>query len=320
MIDTVKLFFPLEVPEDDLWKYWKRESKEKGVSPDTWELSSRKYWLNTEMDGAMIKATYYPSNHRYKDPKYMLEFSIPKVLYGNNNLQITDMSEVGGALLTVNSMLDEIPGLLKVDTREGILGRLDIYYDHQVDNPDAYIRALFNCSYPQRDCQFYQGQGVRYTCGVVVTRFYNKGLESGNMENILRQETQFRKSHYIGRRLEKKDPILRHVTKDWIVSELEEDLKRLRLADGVIGNDHHVRSILTDKYGRVIANRLLHFLCDYQSTFEDGSLRERYSAVTIRRNLKAISDAGIAPSIIDTEDVLPALTIDLGTKLNRSLK
>lgn len=314
MIDTVKLHFDVDVP-DDLLVSWRRISNETASRDNIWTVDSMKYVLNTFVGNVLIKATYYPKNNRYPAPALRIEFSTPKLLYGENFLFIVDTAEVGAALLTANNLITQIPGLPNVDTREGILARLDIYYDHLVDDPDAYIRALFNLNYPQRDTRYYQNQGVKYMSAVIVTRFYNKGVESGIPGGSLRQEIEYRKGYYIERRLGIPNPTLMDVTKDWIESELEEDLRRLRLADSVIGNRDYVRNKLIEEHGRIKGNRLWHFLEDYQSKFRNEKLSDDvYGHRTIRRNLKEISDVGIVPTMIDIKETLPALTIDMDGK------
>ena len=125
--------------------------------------------------GAVIKGTYYPSSDRYRFPMTLFEFSLPKVLRGNNIELIYNDVELREAILEANKSIRNIVIFPVVDVGLGILTRLDVAYNYQVGEAVyEYIRALSNLEYSRRKTMPYLYEGVQYMSKSVTTKFYNK--------------------------------------------------------------------------------------------------------------------------------------------------
>lgn len=310
MLDTVAVKYHTELDQSKL-QHWPHERIDR-MGSNTRE----KFTLNRSIDGAHMKATYYPANKQFNEPLLILETSLPKVLYGNNVVQLAEMAEVRAAALEGNRIIDDIPGLPQVDFRDGLLHRIDLCQNHKAgDLVQYYIRALSSLTYPHRKTGPYLSgtihEGVQYKCRAVTTKFYDKYAECHQPDaaGVLRQETTIRKEHYIKRAMGVADPTLRDITKDWVVGMLEKDLNRLHV-DRLICNRDQAMEILLSKYGPIKGNRLYGYLAAAQSMTRKQMLDKGYNERTIQRYNKEIVDAGVSPTMIDTKIPLPPLCIE----------
>jgi hypothetical protein len=306
-LDTIQTSFQT-IPALEMLAKW---NNEKITHPDgrVWN----KYYINEYVDSEIvIKATYYPRNPSYKEPRFMLEFSLPKMLFGNNIEMITNSDELKEAILIANDLIQQKKKIPGVDISAGILCRMDVCYNHQVGNRvHDYITAFLNLHYPHRKTQSYQNQGVQYKSKIATTKFYCKETQTKNplAKGILRQETTYRKPFRIGKALNCRDPKLEDITKDKIISLLRADLEKLRLKDNLICDRELARNILVSVYNRVKGERLYGFLITRQTMSKGQIIEEGTALRTIQRDEKLIADAGV--SLTMTEKVpLPPLCIE----------
>ncbi len=282
VIDTIAVTFPVELEEDELMHWpFRHTNQTPWGSFDT-------YTHNSVVENTPIKATYNPPGRRYPEPRLRLEASLPIASYGNNVVQFTDIAEVFAAALILNSMVENIPGIPKVDTRDGELCRLDMCCNHQVgDMVHEYIRAFFALDYPQRKTRPYPHEGVQFLAKTISTKFYSKYKECEAPEaiGILRQETTIWKN-YIGRQMDVSAPTLRDVKPEWVAHMLHKDLERLHLDKQMVCPRHIAQDMLQNQYGRNKGNRLYGYLIERQTKGREQMLNSGYGAVDMRRNDK----------------------------------
>jgi hypothetical protein len=304
MLDTVSVGFPLSVDNADLEIWDKKTTDEAGGKRYS------KYIRNVELDNrAKIKFCYFPVSFT-RFPHLLVEMSIPNVINGNNIEPIFDLNYINSFL---NETLDSIPGVPHLDISEGVLSRIDVFYNHQCDDlVPYYIKALQSLEYSHRRTLPYTRQGVRYCSKQVTTKFYDKELECGNSaaKGILRQETSMRKKailRYIGI----KKPTLFDLNSDNLSEILEKDLQRLKIFNCSIGTVNTLPLRLCQEYGEYAGLYHLGLLM-----LQEEMNKEYLPSVigvhprTLDRRIKNFVDAGIPPTITNAKEPLPPLTID----------
>lgn len=191
MLDTIRLKFPIALELEQLQGWIQKiTSTQSGGFRQSFIYNPK---IN---DDVMLKYTYYPLGYDCK-PLLLLEFSLPKLLYGNN---FQMLGSIDGTIKLANMFLAHVPNAPILDLAEGILIRLDICYNHQVgDAVDDYIKALGYLDYPHRRTKYHRYEGVEFKAKHITTKFYNKQHESGIPEafGILRQETTIMSSKAI---------------------------------------------------------------------------------------------------------------------------
>lgn len=303
MIDTVKLRFPIELTPEQLME-WPDH-----FTHQHWRIIMHKHSTSLVHDGTSVRATYYPPNVYYRKPSLQVEFSMTKILYGENVSEITDAAEIQAAALVANGVVASIPGMPTVDMREGVLQRIDVCHNHQVGElVQNYIKAMSDLEYPHRKTEPYYHEGVQFRSGVATTKFYDKHRECKrpDAKGILRQETTLRKPSYIGRKLGIPNPTLADVSIEWAASILEDDLQSLHINQQAICNRDEAMQRLVEAYGKRKGTSLYGYLAMRQS-YKPEQLD--YSRRTILHKDKEITDAGVAIAMLDTPVPLPPLQI-----------
>jgi hypothetical protein len=117
MLDTIRVKFSIS-PEPGQLKYWTHKTtiKETGIR------ESYLYNPILNNDNVMLKYTYFPlgyDNH----PLMTLEFSLPKLIYGNNYQMLLN---IGKSIEAANKILAKVPHAPILDLAEGILIRLEV--------------------------------------------------------------------------------------------------------------------------------------------------------------------------------------------------
>jgi len=309
VIDTVSLRFHDEPTETQLEEWDTHHySKSNGET-------QKKYILRVPIDGGVIlRAIYYPRNPGFLAPMLKITFSVPKVLFGNNVDMLSDMEQLKAVIQIVNMSIALCEGMPTVDFWEGVLGRIDLCYNHQVGElvPD-YIRSFSCLSYPHRKTRPYLNEGVQYKSQVVTTKFYDK-LNQCRLpiaQGILRQETTLRKPYNIERRMGVSNPQLRDVKKEWIVEMLTNDLDKLRLNNHITCNRECAQEILVEEYGSNTGTRLLGYWIARQNMTKEQMIASGTNLRTIQRNEKMITDAGVSLAMTDATVPLPPLRIEV---------
>ncbi len=304
MIDTIRVKFPI-VPTDFQLTGWTC------MTARTSGGERVKYVYNPTIGAVRFRFTYLPEAYDGK-PMLTVELSLPKAVFDNNYKMLESIEET---IKIVNSKLEKVRDIPKLDIAEGILIRLDLCYNHQVgDAVDDYIRAIGNLEYPHRRTKYHRNEGAEFRAKHKTTKFYNKEHESGHIEahGILRQEITLINSKDIQKLSDKKKPTLLDIPIDLIEQSLNDELKALGLLNNSIGTRNTVLKTLCESYGEDAGFYYLGLLIAKQdkSKKEIRSMMEKHPR-SLDRKLKKIRDAGIPLTLTDREEPLPPLSIKL---------
>ena len=246
-----------------------------------------------------IKVLYYPNENRPGlSPYYLLEFSVPKLIYGTNARLI--YNDLGGAMQKLNELINTLPGLPEVDVTKGIIHRIDLCYDHVVGNcVGDYLLVLRDLDYSHReptisytaaDAYSTKGTGVSFRSNTHSTTFYDKQAEMLKHSDtrflpkavgILRQEQRINSKRSISKLLKLRageQPTLLDFTEKAIVRLLNDDLTMLGLTHQNPTRFDTALETLTQCYGTRKADTLYSFLIRYQKTNRD-KLIELYRTI-----------------------------------------
>ena len=178
----------------------------------------RKYFQRTRLDnGASIDFVFYPSNPRYPEPYLQAEFSIPKVLFGENVSMLQNETEILESIMVVNKHISTLSWMPSFNVGEGQINRVDLVYNYNVENRiQDYIKSLYNSNYPNRDTRPYPPEGVQFYSMVASSKFYDKQKESRLMiaVGLLRHELTLRKAYHINRRMKTSHATLTQITRE----------------------------------------------------------------------------------------------------------
>ncbi len=304
MLDTIRIKFPIDPTEEQL-KGWIRKTTSSQTG------TSDVYIYNPVINDAMAKFTFRPLDFK-GNPILSLEFSLPKMSFGHNYQMITNIDE---AIKLVNSRLDGIPHLPKLDIAEGILIRLDMCYNHQVgDAVDDYIRAIGNLDISHRRTKHHRHEGAEFRSKNKTTKFYNKERESGFAEayGILRQEITIMGRKNVQKTLGIKNPTLSDLSKEKVVEFLKNDLEKLGLHGNSIGTHDTVLKTLCEINGPDAGMYLFALLKTKMDKSKKQIVQETgMHPRSLDRRLRKFREAGIPPTLTDREEPLPTLNIDL---------
>jgi len=304
MLDTIRIKFPIDPTEEQL-KGWIRKTTSSQTG------TSDVYIYNPVINDAMVKFTFRPIDFK-GNPILSLELSVPKMSFGHNYQMITNIDE---AIKLINSRLDGIPHLPKLDIAEGILIRLDMCYNHQVgDAVDDYIRAIGNLEYPHRRTKYHRNEGAEFRAKHKTTKFYNKEHESGYAEahGILRQEITLMDAKDIQKLFGVKKPTLMDISKEIVVEHLKDDLSKIGLLGNSIATRNTALKSLCEEHGY---NAGIFYFGLLMSKMDKSKKQIGKDAGThprsLDRKLRKIVDTGIPLTLTDREEPLPPLSIDL---------
>ena len=305
MIDTVRLKFPIALSPAQL-QFWDRQTRTKATGQ-----VSHKCILNLSTGGVSIRGTYYPYDY-HDDPLLALEFSLPKVIYGNNFTMLGSLDE---AIVRVNLLLTGFEALPPLDISEGGLLRLDPCYNHHVGPlvPD-FINAIGHLEFPHRRTKHHKDEGAEFRAKHTTTKFYDKMRECGDPKasGILRQEATYLNPKRIAQLVGMEHPTLGDVPPRLVAELLRSDLAKLHLDTTSIADRDTALARLCAEYGP----RAGLYYWALLKAKNDTSRRQLRSRTTLHsrsldRTLKRITDAGLALTVTDTNEPLPPLEIDL---------
>jgi hypothetical protein len=308
MIDTIRVKLPISPSPTQLNKGWDKQIK-LNANHTNWE----KYTYNPTFSDVelTIRCTHFHLDYS-GHPMTTLELSLPKAVFGNNYTMVQDIEN---AISCVNKMLSSDPFIPTLDIGEGILLRFDPCYNHKVGElVPYYINAIANLDYPHRRTKHHRNEGAEFRSKHTTTKFYDKQRETRNPNafGILRQETTFLTSKRISSIFGKKHPTLRDITPELISSILISDLSHLKLNGNSIADRDTALSTLTNKYGPLGGMYYWGILqAKLQKSKQSISCENKMHPRTIDRRIKAIADAGIAPTLTDYSEPLPPLEIKL---------
>lgn len=304
MLDTIRVKFPIDPTAEQL-KGWIRKTTSSPTG------TSDVYIYNPVINDAMVKFTFRPLDYKGK-PILTVELSLPKLSFGHNYKMLESISD---AITAVNSHLETVPHIPRLDLAEGILIRLDMCYNHQVgDTVDDYIRAIGNLEYPHRRTKYHRNEGTEFRAKHKTLKFYNKENKSGYAEahGILRQEITLLNAKDIQKILGIKKPTLLDISKEFIVENLKDDLSKIGLLGNSIATHSTALKLLCEEYGTdagMYFFSLLKITMDKskKQIAKDTGMHPR----SLDRKLKKIIDAGMPLTLTDREEPLPPLVINL---------
>ena len=305
MICTVKQSFRGEISEK-FGKLWQKRREQV-----TLNYSHYYYTYNPVSDkGADIKCRFDPRSFD-KKPALTLEYSLPKLIFGNN---IEEIRDIPWAVDRGNEEIAKVPGLEGIDIKEGRLTRLDLAYNHQVGKRlRDYIGALSRMKYPHRKTVIYQHESVYFNSGRSRTYFYDKFKESGDVaaKGMLRQEASLNDRWLIDEKFGKRATLL-DVTLGKAQEVLMDDLATLGIDMPILGMDAESLERLTNSVGHYAAHYyrdVLNTMSEYDQGDREQLIKKNTSSMD-NRIKKAIRKLEFAPVIAQGKS-LPPLRIKL---------
>ena len=304
MLDTIRVKFPISPTDFQLGGWTCMTTKVKdGIKV--------KYVYNPVIAETVFRFTYLPEAYD-GHPMLSLEFSLPKMVYGNNYQMLESIEE---SIKLGNAKLAKVKDIPILDLAEGILIRLDICYNHQVgDAVDDYIKALGNLDYPHRRTKGHLHEGVEYKAKHKTTKFYNKENESKHKEafGILRQEITLLTGKDVQEFLGVKKPTLLDISIGQITIALKGELQTLRLLNNSIATRNTALQNLCEIYGDDAGIYYFGLLISKLDKSRKQIVKKTSTHPrSLDRKLRKIIDAGIPLTLTDREEPLPPLTIDL---------
>jgi hypothetical protein len=307
MIDTVRLTTTAKQDDEQLHWHW-QERQDKRPRRDTYKT----YFYNPD-DGVPVRATYRPESRQGRD-QFLLEFSMPRILYGHNWQLIPDIPAAIVAADDLIKALDALPDL--PSTAEMSLSRLDICYNHEVaDLLPYYIQALARLDYPHRTtCQF-NAQTVEFRAKSVKCKFYDKCAESKGEAppGLLRHEITMHRARQIKKALRFDKPVtLADLNFPMLQQQLETDLQRLGIFDKPFVSVNLAAERLVADYGPGRGGYRFTILSMYQDLQRAQICDQLHiSRNTLNRYLSDIRKAGLPLALSDADHPLPPLRVVL---------
>lgn len=301
-VDTIVLNYEIQIHKEQLASW---ESNE--IRKPNGHFNCSYTFIDKIENGSEIKYRYFPYSFK-KSPLLIVEFSVPKILFGNNYTTIKDKQE---AIRSINLILkSHLSPINRIE--EGIISRIDIYYDHQVGElVPFYIKVLQTLELPYRKTMPYASHGVQYMNRSINSKFYDKEKECGdpNTHGILRHEVTIR-SRKIKEYTGKKRPNFDHITEDFQNQVLEEDLKTLHIFGVSIGTADMTYKTLCENYGEYAGTYYYGLIHANTDLSKEILLSSRQSHPrSIERRLQKVIKLGLPPILTESKVPLPPLVI-----------
>ena len=307
MIDTIRVKYPIS-PDPEQLQFWTHRT----TTTENHGIKESFLYNPKVNDGeTVLRYTYYPIGYDYK-PLLTLEFSLPKLLYGNNYQMLGSMDST---IKLANMYLAHIPHAPILDLAEGVLIRLDMCFNHQVGEAvQDYIKAIANLDFPYRRTKYHKGEGIEFKAKHITTKFYDKQKETGIKAafGILRQETTILNGKTIQKILGKKKPTLLDVTNEFVENYLNNDLSKLTLLDRSIPTHDIALETLCKVHGGYAGTYFYGLLLARNvKTKRAISIDTNMHPRSLDRKLQAIVVTGIPLTLTDREEPLPPLHVKL---------
>jgi len=317
-IDTCHLKFPIELPNRMLGLPWtKRTSQRVDRSIKVWYLRVEHF------NSARIRMVYFPMSFDGKPLLVIQISSIPKLINGSNIIHLHSVEET---IEPVNALLAQILMGTNIDIGSGVLERIDFYHDYLVGDLIAeYILAISQLSYPHRTRCIFQNpsgsktrrtdNGVWFKSNGAICKFYDKGLESGDMRayGFLRHECELRDTDKIASATGLLVPTLREINPLIVFNVLKRDLVRLGLWQSNITGENSSLEMLLLRYKPRQAKRLSNIIRDIHDhpgmSKAELAIRLGIHVQALNKSLREIKDAGIAVGTVEGEIILPPLEL-----------
>jgi hypothetical protein len=290
-------------------------------------FASEKYFIKRTMpNGCEVRLNYHVKGIDRDSASFIdVEYSLPRLLYGNNLVMKDKLDET--LIAKITEIFSHDPILSVLDPGQGLITRIDLFCNYQVgDLMSGYLVYLNNMYFPRRTRGAFSNSGeysqtrkypngVQFVAKKIHSTFYAKDVESGNPEaaGILRQEISLREPQRIIE-IFGENPTLRSISLKPARDLLEKDLHTLALDKPVLISRDQARKALIDKYGPRHGLTLYGFLMVQASHMHYDDVRIakalEKSVKCIRGMRRDITNAGIAPSLAITRVPLPPLKIN----------
>ena len=272
MIDTIKVRFQKEIfPDvDQDWDEDTRKNKKR-------KSITYSYHLSLPESGS-IHVIYYPAQGNYVSPCLMFEFSVPKILFGNNFTKITKHSEILEAFDKASNSIESIPCLPPLNLSNGVINRIDILSDHYVGaNFRYYLDYLRTRHYPRRKPFVYSKNGIKFHSKMTTTTFYDKGEESQlpDAKGWMRLEIKYNDNNLIAEKLKNSHPTIQDINLERVKSELSQEITKLGLCYRIIMNDDILQKICINEFGRIAGGNIYSY-CKLRQTATLDEISHEY--------------------------------------------
>lgn len=313
-LDTIRVRFR-ETPTDlQLRDHW---TAEKTVFQKSGEIV-RYFWHWTHLgpNSAVVKAAYRPKDFT-GNPLLSVEFSLPRLVLGNNYSSYEDLHE---ALAEARKIIADHPALPHLDLLLGTPQRLDIGYMFDVGElVDTYLDQISQKCDPTAKFDHYRNEkSVRFRTRSkrATVIFYNKERQSrcSAAHGLLRAELQLKGPGLIRSRMSFPKgtfPTLSDLTQDWIEEELGRNLKLI----GVL-NLEFVSQIVLAKRIRREGATTCEIAKEYTIAHMVSTYGKRRTALALGVSprlvtsiLQRLKDRGIYPQDSKTSFSLPPLRL-----------
>ena len=312
MLDTVRLLTRAQPTAEQLI-WWNR--RETNTAAGKYYLE---YHFNPSADtGIPIRATYRPESI-IGPHLFLLEMSLPHVLFGNNWQLVFDIQAAITAADRIIASLDALPPLPSIAYMS--ISRLDVCYNYLVGyllRHYLYVLALLH--YPRRDSARFNDETVEFWAQSVKSKFYDKHRETNGEApaGLLRHEVTLHGAAKVKQALGFERPVtLRDLHPHMLKKVLEDDLDRLGILNRPFRPSLNAAQALIDMYGPIGGPRRFGVLTMYQQ-FGPEQIADMLgiTQAAVTRILADVRKAGMSTALTDTEIDLPPLTITLPTDL-----
>lgn len=299
-IDTVKVGYTVQADKIN-WEGWTKQEISKITQNQVkWKKFFNINWYKTP-NNSFVTLKYIPADFMGRPLNLLLlEFSLPKLLFGNNYCNIDNWQF---ALDYVNATFANIPGLPQLgDVRDAILYRLDLCANFMVGASDIndYLQGVSRAKHPHREKVTYVDSNVVFPTKEIRTLFYDKYRESKKKapEGTFHVEIQMLRRHIIGEWVGKKQPTLRNITPRMIMERLLKELKILHLDKPMVCNPLELERILSKKYSKCRVLRMRHYWEDKQKMTRREILDRGYKSRTICYWERLFREAGVSSNSV----------------------
>ena len=271
---------------------------------------NKKLWSIRLENGAVVKCKYIPVD-RWGNPNFSAEFSLPKLLHGNNAIGITHL---GAAIHQANTSLNELPYFPQMNLWEMSVREIHLTNDVYVgEDIKYYLEAISKLSMDHRQPTIYHRFSTIYFRSRNKTlAIYDKYDECHHeiARGILRIEDRM-KNVAVDNFFRDKEPILANINRPMIYEELERELERLGILNKPIATKNNALRTLVNQYNRAKGLKYYAIWRAYND-YPDKKTLASDLGITVRsvdRQLKNITSAGIPLTFTESNDPLAPLRL-----------
>jgi hypothetical protein len=310
VIGTVRLWTTARPTDEQFRLHWQRKEV---TLPGARTYLSASYNPDKQ-SGVPLRATYRRESRQGPD-QFLIEVSLPRVLYGNNWRPIPDIESATNALdelTAANSALPTLPPTIKM-----YVSRLDVCYNYAVGELlPYYIEALSRLDSPRRTTVRFNAQTVEYRAKSAKSKFYDKFAECGDpgAQGLLRHEITFQHGTELKQALGIRYPAsLQQLTDNHILCDfIERDLSRLGILHKPFATMNTAAAKLIGQLGQNPGSRRYTILSLRQRRSKEQIMLELgIDRNTLNRYLADVRKSGVPLALSEAEEELPPLEVYL---------